>query len=234
MIIVLAGRYDAPARRLKDRWAGADAHLFTCDDLSVSGWRYRLNDPLNSTAIINGRGIKQSKIAGVVTRLSWIWEGELVHIVAHDRGYVAAEMSAFLVFWLSGLTCPVLNRPTANSFNGPGWGRERWNFAASEAGMRVDSICRRASLAVLPADDAAVQERHDQVSVTVIGEQCLGNADKTLKGQARRLATIAGVDFLEVQFGSADADAAFVGINTFPDIDNAAIADAALSYLRRS
>jgi hypothetical protein len=232
MIVIVASRYDAPARRLKDRWADAGAQLFTCADLSVSGWRCCVSDPLGSTAIIGGVEVKRSEIGGIFTRLQWVWEGELVDIVADDRAYVAAEMSAFLLFWLSGLTCPILNRPTANSLNGPGWGRERWNFEASKAGMRVNPIRRRASLASTSTGDAEVHDGHQQVSVTVVGDKCLGDADNTLLGQARRLANIAKMDLLAVQFSSAEANAVFVGVNIFPDIDNDSVADAAFNYFR--
>jgi hypothetical protein len=232
MIVIVASRYDAPACRLKDRWAGAGARLFTCADLSISGWRCRINDPFNSTAIIDGVEVKPSDIGGVLSRLQWIWEGELEGIVADDRAYVAAEMSAFLVFWLSALSCPILNRPTANSLNGSGWGSERWNFAAFKAGMRVSPIQRRASLASASIEDSEVHNGRQQISVTVVGDRCLGDADKTLLEQARRLANIAKMDFLTVQFSSAEANAAFVGVNIFPDIDNNSVADAALSYFR--
>ena len=52
--------------------------------------------------------------------------------------------------------------------------------------------------------------------------------------QARRLADIAKMDFLTVHFNSAEADATFVGVNIFPDIDNGSVADAALSYFGRA
>jgi hypothetical protein len=228
MIVIVASRYDAPARRLKERWAGSGARLFTCEDLSVSGWRSRVTDPAHSTAVIGGLQVKQSEIRGVFTRLQWVWEGELVDIAAGDRAYVAAEMAAFLVFWLSGLTCPMLNRPTANSLSGPGWGRERWNFAASKAGMLVSPIRRFASLASASSRDVEVQNK--PVLATVVGGQCIGEVHPALAEQTRRLADIAGLDFLGVQFSSAEADASFVGVNLFPDIEDGRVADAALNY----
>ena len=228
MIIIVASRYDAPAQRLKDRWAGSGAQLLTCKDLSVCGWRCRVSDPAHSTAVIGGSQIKQSEIRGVFMRLQWVWEGELLDIAAGDRAYVAAEMAAFLVFWLSGLSCPMLNRPTANSLSGPGWGRERWNFAASKAGMRVSPIRRFASLA--SASGQAVEVQNKPVLATVAGGQCVGEVHSALAEQTRRLADIAGVDFLGVQFSSAEADASFVGVNLFPDIQDGRIADMALNY----
>jgi hypothetical protein len=68
------------------------------------------------------------------------------------------------------------------------------------------------------------------VTVTVAGGQCVGEVHPALAQQARRLADIAGVDFLGVQFSSARADASFVGVNLFPDIEDERVADAALNY----
>jgi hypothetical protein len=232
MIVIVASRYDASARRLKERWAGANAHLLTSEDLSVSGWRYRVSDPLDSTAIIGGLEVKQSDIEGVFTRLQWVWESELVDIVADDRAYVAAEMSAFLVCWLSGLACPILNRPTANSLNGPGWGREQWTLAASRAGMRINPIRRRASLASTLAGDTEVHDGRKEVSVTVVGDRCFGDVHKTLREQARRLANIAKMDFLAVQFSSVEPHA-FVSAIILPDIDNNLVVGAVVSYFEK-
>jgi hypothetical protein len=249
MIIIVASRYDAPARRLKDRWAAEGAHLLTCQDLSVSGWRCRVSDPLGGTAIIDGLDVKQTEIRGVLTRMQWVAEQELTHIVAHDRAYISTEMSAFLVFWLSGLTCPFLNRPTANSLSGPGWGREAWNSAAFKAGMRINPIRRRASLmpeslmpeslgpesrALASSGDLEVRDQSQAIVLTVVGDACLGDADNTLKQQARRLAEIAHMDFLNVRFSSVDADAGFVGVDLLPDIDDGIVADAALGYFGRA
>jgi hypothetical protein len=235
MIIIVASRYDEPARRLSERWAGEGAHLLTCQDLSVSGWRCRLSDPLGSTAVIGGLKVKQTEISGVLTRMQWVAGQELTHIVAEDRAYISAEMTAFLVFWLSGLTCPVLNRPSASSLIGPGWGREAWNSAASKAGMRINPIRRHSSLAranpaSAPAGDPEVGDPGKTIALTVVGEACLGDADRVLKEQARRLADVAHMDFLKVRFSSAECDASFVGADVFPDIDDGTVADAALGY----
>jgi hypothetical protein len=187
-----------------------------------------VSDPVHSTAIIGGLKVKQSEIRGVFTRMQWVWEGELVDIAATDRAYVAAEMAAFLVFWLSELKCPILNRPTANSLSGPGWSRERWNFAASKAGMVVSPIRRFASLASASGQDVEVYNK--PVLATIVGGQCIDDVHPALAEQARRLADIAGVNLLGVQFSGAEADAGFVGVNLFPDIDDRRVADAALNY----
>jgi hypothetical protein len=234
MLVIVASRFDTPAHRLKDRWAGDGSCLLTPEDLSVSGWRYPVSDPHNSVAIIGGRDVKQSQIHGVLTRLQWVWETELLDISLDDRAYVSSEMSAFLLCWLSGLTCPVLNRPSTSCLTGPGWGLERWNFAASKAGMRVDPIHRRASLTNLAPTKVETNGERKLVEVTVVGNTCIGDVDRTLATKAKRLAEIAETDFLTVHFTGAQADATFAGVNVFPDIDTESVADAALGYFGRA
>lgn len=234
MIVVVASRYDAPARRLAERWAGDDVCLLTPADLSAGKWRYRPGAPLNSTVIAGGREVKQSEISGVMTRLQWVWESELLDIVQDDRAYVAAEMSAFLLCWLDGLTCPTLNRPTPNCLAGPGWRTEQWAHVAAQAGMRVRPIRRLVSLAASrgSADEKAAEvHSQGQVAVTVVGEQCFGEADETLLTQARRLASLARVQLLSVQFSGPDSGACFLGATACPDVESDATADAIHRYL---
>ena len=56
---------------------------------------------------------------------------ELGRIAADDRSYVAAELNAFLVAWLSALPSRVVNRPTPRSLCGPAWNRVQWQAAAA-------------------------------------------------------------------------------------------------------
>jgi hypothetical protein len=233
VIVIVASRFDASARQLNDRWADEGCCLLTPADLSVSGWRYRVGDPLNSVAIIGGRTVKQFEIHAVFTRLQWVWETELLDIVPGDRGYIASEMSAFLLCWLTGLTCPVLNRPSASCLTGPGWSREQWNSAALEAGMRVDPIRRLSSLSLAAGLNGKSPNDPKQVSLTIAGGVCVGCADTTLAEQAINLSRVAKTDFLTVRFSSAEPTASFVGVNVFPNIEESSIAEAALNYLSR-
>ena len=98
MLVVVASRYDEIARSLVDRWAKQEARLLTCEDLSVVGWRHSLRSVggdssplLDSTAVIDKQVVRVEEISGVLTRLSYVFEQELLHIVPGDRVYVAAE-----------------------------------------------------------------------------------------------------------------------------------------------
>ena len=110
MLVVVASRYDEAARSLVDRWANQEARLLTCEDLSVVGWRYSMSGKdevssslLDSTAVVDGQVVAVEEISGVLTRLPCVFEQELLHIVPDDRAYIASEMNAFLISWLSEL-----------------------------------------------------------------------------------------------------------------------------------
>lgn len=101
-------RHDRAARDIVDEWAAHDAALLSCEDFSTAGWRHRLGDRRASRAVVSGAVVPESDIHGVLVRRQWILDLELAHIEESDREYVAAEMNAFLVSWLTNLACPVL------------------------------------------------------------------------------------------------------------------------------
>lgn len=169
------------------------------------------------------------EITAVFTRLPCVFDQELIDIVPGDRAYVAAEMTAFLLSWLSRLTCPVLNRPTPTCLSGPYWRQERWVYAAAQIGIPVQPVQRRA---VLPHDHPAEPPDDGSVTVIVVGKQCLGEVDKTLATQARRLADVAQTDLLAVRFSSAESGATFISADAWPDALAEGATDAILAYLQ--
>src|SRR5262245_56122259 len=228
MLVVVASTHDQVARALINRWSAQGAHLLTCKDLSVVGWQHPVGVADVSTAVIGGQVIPSGRITGILTRLPCVDAGELTHIVPADRPYVAAEMNAFLASWLSGLTCPVLNRPTPACLMGPSWRREQWVHAADQLGIPIVPVRRRAALTGgAPAEAWEPQA----ITITVIGDRCFGGADRALTAQAQRLAAAASVGMLAVHFSGAQAGASMLGADLWPDISCAAIADAILEYL---
>lgn len=224
---MLASRYDVTAQQLVERWAAHGACLLTCEDLSLAGWGYYLADPSTATAVIGGRKVVLGEIRGVVTRLPWVTELELVSIMSADRAYVAAEMSAFLAFWLSDLNCPVLNRPTAGTLNGPPWGREQWIFTAARVGMRVPSVQHHLTLSSAATVHGPVDAN---TTVTVVGNRCLGQADRSLLERSRLLAEAANVELLGIQFSDVGPEATFLSATVYPEINSIEVTDAMLRY----
>jgi hypothetical protein len=231
MLVIVASRYDSEAQALASRWGDHDAHVLSCEDLSVAGWRNCLPDRGVSAAVIGGRVISDGKITGVLTLLPCVMTQELLHIVPQDRAYVAAEMTAFLASWLYGLTSPVLNRPTPVCLMGPNWRQEQWVHAAAQIGIPVHPIYRRSGLNTAPSAEVAAVS---PVTITVVGDRWFGEADGLLAKHARRLAITAGLDLLTVHFDGPEASARLLGADLRPDASSPEIADAILDTLRRS
>jgi hypothetical protein len=171
--------------------------------------------------------VQAGEISGVLSRTPHIWQDELVYLAPGDRAYVAAEMSAFLVSWLSALECPVLNRPVPSSIAGPSWRPELWAALAAMAGMRVQPLRRSVRWGnEIPPQPAVL----GPTSLTIVGSRCFGEAHPALQAQARRLADITQVDLAGVHFSSGDEDAYFAGVDLFPPIRDVDIAGAVLDY----
>jgi hypothetical protein len=228
VFVVIASCYDQTAQALVDRWKDQDAHLLTCKDLSVGGWRHLLTNPHDGTAVIGGQVVDVHQIRGVLIRMPCVFEQELTHIIAPDRAYVAAEMNAFLISWLSTLKCPVLNQPTPTYLLGPAWRSQQWVYAAAQLGIRVRPILQQISLTIecLPPPD------QDGIAVTVVGDRCIGLVDPALATQAKRLARAANVDLLMARFSGSDGGSDFLDASLWLDLSSSAIADAILEHLQ--
>lgn len=222
MLVVLASQHDQSCRELAAGWA-ADARLLTCADLSVTGWQHRLGDEAG-TSVLGGRPADARQIDGVLTRLPHVTEAELGAIVPDDRGYAAAEMTAFLAAWLTGLPCPVLNRPTPVCLMGPYLRKEQWVRTAAKLGIPVVPVHRSVPGAI---ENGLWPEA---ATVTVIGRRCIGGVNETLCRHAMALAGAAGVGLLRVTFASREAGSAFLAADYWADIADPEVSAAILEY----
>ena len=207
---------------LSDR--GADVRVLACEDLSVAGWRHDPGSPDTSVVVVGGEAIAAAGIEGVLTRRSRVLEWELARIVPADRPYVAAEMTAFLRSWLSGLGCPVLNPPVSTCLSGPGWCREEWVRAAAHLGIPVRPVRWRLD------DSADAPEDEPAFTATVVGERCLGAANHASSRWAQLLARAAGVDLLAVRFGETKSGIELIDADPWPDVSEPEVADEILEY----
>jgi hypothetical protein len=80
-------------------------------DLSRPGWTFH-PDPQKRTGCNGSRSFFASELSAVIIRLVDVFPGQILHVAAKDREYVAAEMTAFLRAWFYGLSCPLINPPT--------------------------------------------------------------------------------------------------------------------------
>jgi hypothetical protein len=230
VIIILAGQQDEVARLLAARWKTCDARLLTPEDLSIAGWRYEPHTDREQTAIINGRSVSSTEIAGVLTRLAAVSEHEVTHIVQHDRAYVAAEMTAFLSSWLTDLDCCVLNRPTPTCLSGPGWRKEQWVHFAASLSIPVCPVHRKTRQVT---EAAEVNSLDPGYTVIVVGGLSFGAPNKTLADYAQRLAWASGVNLLSVHFSLIEETFRLASVDLWPDVTVPEMADAILEYFGR-
>lgn len=227
MLVIVASRYDRHAQMLVSRHG--EARLLTSEDLSSRGWRFELGGSGDSFAVIGGEVVNRRDVEGVLTRLPCVFAGDLLNIVPEDRGYVAAEMTAFLAAWLSNLKCSVLNRPTPLCLSGPFLRREKWVHIAAHLGIPVVPVNRHAPTSV---DETTSPASPGLVSVSLVGEACVGEADERLASQTRALAHSVRVNLLRARFTSPAEGSLFVDADYWADISNPEIAAAILRYLR--
>lgn len=228
-LLVLADEQDVAARTFVDRYRGEGARLLSPADLSCAGWRYLVGHPVDSVAIAGGLAYPAATLRGVITRLPSIGRWHLPHVADADRDYVASEMNAFLVAWLSALPCPVLNRPVLPSLSGPGWAWDQWVQLALALGVPVAPSRR----SVRPGQPASMQASipHGSVRIDIIGPAVVGHGDARLAVHARRLAEGAGVSLLGVQFDADHGDARLVGVDPWPNLSEPEIGAALMACL---
>ena len=163
MIVVLADLADGEAEALVEGW-GAGAALLGVDDLSRPGWV--VDFPQAGPAFVaDGQRRATRDVTGVLVRLPAVRAVDLPHIAEADRDYAAAEMTAFLAYWLSALECPVVNRPTPSLLMGPAWSVARWLALARDLGMAgvqehggpADRWVTAVGDRVFPAEDPAAR-----------------------------------------------------------------------------
>jgi hypothetical protein len=227
-VLMLATRDDDPARMLADR-LGEGTVVISPQDLSRPGWTYARKPSLRTGVSRHGR-FRADDLTAVVSRISAIQPVDLTHVRTGDRDYVAAEMTAFLRAWLTGLPCPVVNPPTSTCLSGPALTDHQWVV-----------LCNQLSVPVRPARHtvpAAPGHRHIPAAcrVTICRgvSTATGPCSAVLLEHARRLAAQVRVEWLAVLFDGDDHQAAACQVQTWPDLADPAIREALVHALTGS
>jgi hypothetical protein len=203
VIVVLAGRGTAGVvRRLLRSRDRPGVSVLPPAGLSVPGWAHDPEHPAGDRAVIDGRAVRPDELTGVVTALDAVLPGDLPHVAAADRGFAAAEMTAFLRDWLDTLACPVIDRPTTLTLSGRAAQRAAWTAAAAALG-----ITERLGTAAVPVTAVT--------TVTVAAGQVIGPVRAAPSGQlpaaALALARAAGVTAARLLFTEEAGDPVLVG-----------------------
>jgi hypothetical protein len=226
VIVVVASSLNRTAPAAVRRWGTDRAAILTCEDLSRPGWRGYETHHRREMAVIGARTVPVEDISGVITCLPSVSEFELLHIASADRAYVASEMNAFLLAWLTTLECPVVNRPSPVCLTGPFWRREQWVSLAHRIGLPVVPVRRQVAHGVPPD-----HRLPPGIEVTVIGGRILGHAHPEVLTGVHALAEAAGVDVLTVRLTDSGPGAAFISADPTPDLASPETADQIVEYV---
>lgn len=192
MIVLLAHEVDpwvpGLARHVVEL-SGEGVGVLTPRDLSRRGWALA-SPPGEPTdrMVVGGETMAASAASLVVSLLDDVYPAELVWIREQDAEYVAAEMAAFLRYWLTSVSGQVLVPPGDQSLAGPDAPVAAWARAGGVA---------------VAAGGSADGEAFREVSVT--GGVTAGVADPVLRRAATAMADWAGVPWLRAFF-AADSD----------------------------
>jgi hypothetical protein len=211
MLVVFAQPWDPAGPALAAAWPGRTG-IVTPRDLSHPGWRLRSGAADRAVLVAGGEAVDISEVRGVIGRLGWIAPEDLTWIDAAERDFVAAEMGAFLLAFLSQIDCPVLNRPTPLCLAGPMPLPAAWRESARKARFP------------LARPGAAPARTLDVIDGRVVGARFRPEA-----WAAERLAADCGARLLAV---AVSDDGGFIGAHPFVDLANPTLACAAVSTFK--
>jgi hypothetical protein len=214
-VLVLAARDDDPARLLAGR-LGEAAVAVGPQDLSRPGWTYARNPSRRTGVSCRGR-FPADGLTAVISRISAIQPVHLTHVRPGDRDYVAAEMTAFLRAWLTGLSCPVVNPPTATCLSGPALTAHQWVGLCA----RLSIPAQPAQLTVPAVPDDRPAPAACRVTVCRGTTTAAGPCPAVLLEHGRRLAAHLGAEWLAVTFDGSHDQAAVCEVQTWPDLADA-------------
>jgi hypothetical protein len=224
MLLVVAHKWDPRGAALRQAWPGAG--LLTPVDLSQRGWSFDPAAPEAGRAVIGGRRVAARDIRGVCVLLPAVTESDLPHILAADRGYVAAEMTAFLCAWLTCLPCPKVNPPSPAGLSGPNWRTEQWICTAARLGLPVRGVARTAAPGTGGPRDGEPVSGEARRTVVVAGDEAFGGTAEAPAGWAARLAGAAGARLLNVHIGADERGSYVLGADVWADVGRPAVAEA--------
>jgi hypothetical protein len=225
MILVLANRTDEAAAAAVERWQYVGARIVVPEMLAALGVAYRAGGGKRPRAMFEG-DLDSSSIRGVLVRMHAVLPSDVMHVRANDREYVAVEMTAVLLAWLSALSCPVLGRPTPTSLAGPALRPEQWVHIAAKAGVPVRPARRSSRPGPGRQDKPFVT-----AAVTVVGTECIGASTNMLADRALAVARATDARLLTTFFEGPLDNPVFVHADPWVNLDDPAVDNAVLSAL---
>ncbi|MFL6602564.1 MAG: hypothetical protein ACJ8R9_14690 [Steroidobacteraceae bacterium] len=218
MWLILGSSLDDEPRRLAEQWACCDVsvEVVTPADLSRPGWRLRIGRPVDLQAGLRSQVVRGDDIRAVVNLLPWVSVHDLPHIDPDDREYVANEVAAFLLAWLSELDRPMIDRPTPLSLAGCGRWPAQWAALAKQVGIHADT-----------------QWSGPRAEVTVLQGRAVAcsHSDKGLAGAAEEIARAGRRSLVTLYFAAGQREPVLIGAAIRPAAGSPAVAEKLFEWL---
>jgi hypothetical protein len=214
VILVLAEVKDAAVVSLAGEFEPTPAAVLTCPELAADRSCLRHPDFPDSTITVEARNVGVAQIAGVVNLLAAVVPKTLTVYEPEEREYQASELHAWLLFFLSALVCPVVNRPTPLSLNGPVLNPIGWYHLARAAGIPLSAVS---------VDSAEGTNPRARGSGNLVEVVCLGGGILAPSGTAAdrytvELARRSGVEYLKARYtNESPTNVRFAGASSIPD-----------------
>jgi len=226
MILVLASIADTHAAAFAGELPGS-ASVLTCNDLARGPSRLFHPNFSDSTITAAGRTICVREISAVLNLLPAVFAGELSMYPAEERAYQVAELRALLVFFLSALPCPVINRATPMSLTGPVQNPAAWIALADSAGIPL------ARLSAGSDRKGLLRGNGPSIEVSSIGGQVVTPSGTAADDYTRDLARRGNFDYLRALYRHEESGIRFLGADSYPDIRSPRNRAALRQYLLR-
>lgn len=192
MIVVLGSRHDAVATDLVGQWP--DAALCSAEDLTRLGWFWPSDHAGGSSSwVVDGSVVPDDRVTGVFVRRATVYAEELTGTHADDRGYLAAEAHAMLVYALHRTGATVVNPVTdGGAFGEAALRPEHWMGVAASAGIGVAPLELRNTRQPRPATATTLVE--------VVGVEPIGEVPAALSDAAVAVCSALGLLWAVVAF----------------------------------
>jgi hypothetical protein len=214
VILVIAEAGDEGASAFAAELAPVLASVITCSDLAAQASHLSHPEFEDSALSVGGRSLPVSEISGVVNTLPTVAPGSLLVYEPGEREYQASELHAWLTYALSALSCPVVNRPTALSLNGPVLNPLGWFHLAHAAGIPV------AAVEVTPdRANAGKNSWPDVVEAVCVGGEIAVGSHAVAEAHTLELARHAQVAYLRARYeDEGTGEIRFAGASSVPDL----------------
>lgn len=229
LILIVSNIANESANDLAGLFTPGSATVVTASDLNLTfGAAVSVGSFATSRMTIGGKTISAGRIRGVVSTISHFLPQEFYYINPADRAYVCSEVTAFFIYFLSEISCPILNPPTTRAISGLGLHRIAWLRAAHASGVPVWPLRleNETALDVVPAEGL------DWARVTLVGDHPVeDDAREDLVGHMRVLSRLFRLPYLKGSFASRPGEGfRLAELSSVPDVSEPASRTAVVRY----